>query len=86
MVKICTIIVILECDIEYISPSECLQIAPWTNGEVNGRHPEAQMDPYEDVVKAYLEKLEKQKVSIDQSQTNKNLSPLPPSILTLSPG
>ena len=61
MVKICTIIVILECDIEYISPSECLQIAPWTNGEVNGRHPEAQMDPYEDVVKAHLEKLEKAK-------------------------
>ena len=86
MVKICTIIVILECDIEYISPSECLQIAPLKNGEVNGRHPEAQMDPYEDVVKAHLEKLEKQKVSIDQSQTNKNLSPLPPSILTLSTG
>jgi len=50
-----------ECDTEYIPPSECLPVSSdiQNGGLTNGHN--HQLDPYEDIVKKQLEKLENQK-------------------------
>eukprot|EP00092_Neocalanus_flemingeri_P028569 GFUD01031025.1.p1 GENE.GFUD01031025.1~~GFUD01031025.1.p1 ORF type:complete len:761 (-),score=260.52 GFUD01031025.1:320-2602(-) len=49
-----------ECQIDYISPSQCLPSVIEINGKENGVK-QALIDPYEDLIKGHLEKEEKKK-------------------------
>ena len=50
-----------ECEMDYISPSECLPGIIETNGKENGAK-NGIIDPYEDLIKGHLEAEEKKKV------------------------